>query len=248
MAIEPQKIYAVWLRETKRFLNSKSRIAGSLGMPLFFLVALGAGFGSVMPGYQLFIVPGIIGMTLLFNSIMTGVSVIWDREFGFLKEMLVAPTSRTNIVIGKALGGATTAILQGIIIMLLGFLFIGLPFLGIKNLILTFLTMLLISVTFVSLGIALASMIQEIETFQLVMNFVIMPIFFLSNALFPIQNMPSWLQTIANLNPMTYGVDALRNLLLGNSSFPLSIDITVLLIIPTILILAATYLFNRTSI
>jgi ABC-2 type transport system permease protein len=249
MLVEPLKIYAVWLRETKRFLNSRSRIVGSLGMPFFFLIALGIGFGSLMPGfnYQVFIAPGIIGMTLLFNSMFSGVSIIWDREFGFLKEMLVAPTSRINIVVGRVLGGATTAIIQGSIIMVLA-LFVGMPFPGVPSMLAAVFVMLLISSTFVALGVAFASVIREVETFQLIMNFIIMPIFFMSNALFPLDKMPSWMQSVANLNPLTYGVDALRNLLLGSSSHPLTTDLALLLVLPLIVIAVATLLFERTSI
>lgn len=250
MAIELDKIYWAWLREIKRFLNSKSRIIGSLGMPLVFLLAFGVGIGSLLgsSSYKVFIVPGIIGMTLLTNSISSGVSIIWDREFGFLKEMLVAPTSRTNIVIGRMFGGATTAVFQGLIIMVIGILLFGMAFTGVSNFLIAILVMLLMSSSFVALGIALASIIQEIETFQLVMNFLIMPLTFLSNAVFPLNQMPVWLQYVAYLNPLTYGVDALRGLLIGTSTISVTMDAAVLIIIPTVFILMATYLFDRTSI
>lgn len=249
MLIELDKIYAVWLRELKRFTNSKGRMIGSLGMPLLFMFALGSGISSLMPGlnYNLFIVPGIVGMTLLFNSMFSGVSIIWDREFGFLKEMLVTPTARINIVLGRILGGATSSVMQGIIILLLG-TFMGLSLPSPLNLLLAVCVMLLISALFVGVGIAIASLIREVETFQLIMNFFIMPLFFLSNALFPLDKMPGWLRGIASVNPLTYGIDALRDLLLGSGANPLMLNLGVLLAFVCVVVAAASYFFERTSI
>src|SRR3989338_8795811 len=249
VAIELDKIYAVWLREFKRFTNSKGRMVGSLGMPLLFMFALGGGMGSLLPGsnYGTFIVPGIVGMTLLFNSMFSGVSIIWDREFGFLKEMLVAPTDRLNIVLGRILGGATTSVLQGILILLLG-TFMGISLPAAPQLLLTVFVMTLIAASFVAVGIAFASVIREVETFQLVMNFVIMPLFFLSNALFPLDKMPGWLRVVASANPLSYGIDAMRDLLLNAGAYPLMLDLSVLFVFAAIVTIIASYLFGKTSI
>ena len=249
MLIELDKIYAVWLRELKRFTNSKGRMVGSLGMPLLFMIALGTGVGSLLPGfdYNLFIIPGIVGMTLLFNSMFSGVSIIWDREFGFLKEILAAPTSRANIVLGRILGGATTSVMQGILILLLSTL-VGMSLPAPLQFSAAIAIMLLIAASFVGVGIAVASVIREVETFQLIMNFVIMPLFFLSNALFPLDKMPSWLRIVADLNPLSYGIDALRGVLLNDAANTLLLNLSVLSGFCLLVIVAAIYLFNKTSI
>ena len=247
--IDISKVYAVWLREIKRFINSKSRIIGSLGMPFFFMIALGFGFGSMMPGsnYQVFIIPGIICMSLLFTSIFAGVSIIWDRDMGFLKEMLVAPTDRINLVIGRILGGATTATAQGIIIAILGIL-LGLPIPSLLNAIIALALMIATSSIFVAFGIAIASVVYEMETFQLIMNFVIMPLLFLSNAFFPAEKLPSWMQVISSANPLSYAVDSMRFLLIGQSSFSIISNVSVLAVFLAGFVLIAAYLFDRTSI
>ncbi|MBU0586655.1 ABC transporter permease [Candidatus Micrarchaeota archaeon] len=250
MGIEPSKVYAVWLREVKRYLNSKSRIVGSLGMPLLFLVALGGGLSAMMPesNYQGFILPGIIGMTLLFTSVFSGVSIIWDREFGFLKEMLAAPASRETIVIGRTLGGATTAIIQALLIMVLGIIFTGIAVPSFFNMIGIFAMMVILSCSLVAVGIAFASIIQEVETFQLIMNLLIMPLFFLSNALFPLDKMPDWMHLISQVNPISYAIDGLRILILGTGSFSLIYDFGISLFTLVVAIFAASYLFSKTSI
>jgi len=250
MGIELSKVYAVWLREVKRFTNSKSRMIGSLGQPLLFLVALGGGLSALVPtfNYQAFILPGILAMSLLFTSIFSGVSIIWDREFGFLKEMLVAPASRETIVIGRTLGGATTAILQGIVILALGILITGVPIPSIVHLGAMFVLMVAFSCFLVAVGIAIASLVQEVETFQLIMNLLIMPLFFLSNALFPMNQMPGWLSTLSQLNPISYAVDGLRLLLIGQGSFPLMLDVAVVGISLAASLGVASYLFSKTSI
>jgi ABC-2 type transport system permease protein len=250
MAIEISKVYAVWLREVKRFTNSKSRMIGSLGMPLLFLIALGGGFSAMVPGfnYQAFILPGILAMTILFTSVFSGVSIIWDREFGFLKEMLAAPASRETIVIGRTLGGATTAILQGTIILVLGIFVTGIPIPTIESLAAIFALMIIFSCFLVAIGIAFASVVQEVETFQLIMNLLIMPLFFLSNALFPIDKMPGWLRAVSVFNPISYAVDGLRGLLINASQFGIMFDFGVSIAALIISITVATYLFSKTSI
>lgn len=250
MAIELSKIYAVWLREVKRYTNSKARIISSLGMPLLFLAALGGGFSAMMPGfnYESFILPGILAMTLLFTSISSGVSIIWDREFGFLKEMLAAPASRQTLVIGRTLGGATTAIIQGMLILVLGFMITGTAIPSAQNMLGIFTLMVVLSSFLVAVGICFASLIQEVETFQLIMNLLVMPLFFLSNALFPVNKMPPWLQIISQANPISYAVDGLRILMIGAGSFSLGLDFGVSLAGLVMAVLAASYLFSKTAI
>lgn len=250
MAIEPSKVYAVWLREVKRYTNSKSRIVSSLGMPLLFLAALGGGFSALVPGfnYQGFILPGILAMTLLFTSIFSGVSIIWDREFGFLKEMLAAPASRQTLVLGRTLGGATTAIIQGLIILVLGTLLTGTAIPSIAHMLGILAFMVVLSCFLVAVGICVASLIQEAETFQLIMNLIIMPLFFFSNALFPIDKMPSWLQALSSVNPISYAVDGLRQLMIGTGTFSLWLDVGVSVGGLIISLAAASYLFSKTSI
>lgn len=250
MAFEAAKIYAVWLREVKRYTNSRLRMVSSLGMPLLFLVALGGGFSALVPGfnYQSFILPGILAMTLLFTSVFAGVSIIWDREFGFLKEMLAAPATRQTLVIGRTLGGATTAIIQGLMILVLGLAFTGTPVPPVANLLGILALMVVMSSSLVAFGIAIASVVQEVETFQLIMNLIIMPLIFLSNALFPVDKMPAWLQAVSSVNPISYSVDGLRILMIGTGSFSLGLDLAVTLIGLVAAISAASYLFSRTSI
>ncbi len=250
MAFEPGKIYAVWLREVKRFTNSKARIVSSLGQPILFLVALGGGLSAMLPGfnYLAFILPGIMAMTVMFTSIFSGVSIIWDREFGFLKEMLAAPTSRETIVLGRILGGATTAVFQGTVMFILGMLFTGVPIPPLMGIIGIFVLMTIFSCYLVAAGIAIASVVQEVETFQLLMNFLVMPLFFLSSALFPINQMPSWLQDISGLNPVSYAVDGMRGMLIGTSTFTIAYDFGVSLAVLLVAFLAASYFFNKTSI
>lgn len=253
MAIEPIKIYAVWLREVKRFVNSKSRMVGSLAMPLLFLVALGGGFSNLiaLPGgesYGSFLLPGIVAMTIIFTSIFSGVSIIWDREFGFLKEMLASPTARENIVLGRTLGGATTAVLQGLLIVVLGLLITGTALPPAINIFGAFVFMTLLSCFLVAVGIAIASVVQEVETFQLIMNLIVMPLFFLSNALIPLDKMPWWLQDISRLNPISYAVDGLRELMIGKGTLGLPLDFSVCVIGFFVALAVSTYLFSKTSI
>jgi ABC-2 type transport system permease protein len=213
-------VYTIWLRNVKRYLRSRSRIIGSLGMPLFFLVILGFGLNSVVKGphmgrgYVGFIVPGIVSMSVLFTSMFSGIQIIWDKQFGFLKETLVAPVSRLEIMLGQTLGGATAAVIQGFIILVLS-LFMGLEPAGPAGFAVALGFMILIGVAFTALGIAMASRMEDMHGFQLIMNFVIFPIFGLSGALFPIESLPVWLRSLTLLDPLTYGVEGVRYGLLG---------------------------------
>jgi len=226
-----QTVYTMWLREMIRFSRSKSRIIGALATPLFFLVILGAGFSSSY-GRSFntsFLAPGLIGMSVLFASLMGGVSIIWDREFGFLKEILIAPVSRFFVSLGKAMGGVTTAMIQGILIMIIAWV-IGVRYVSIWGVLLSIAVMFISGIGFIGLGIAIASKIESHEGFQMVMSFLTMPLVLLSGAFFPIANLPAWLKTLIYANPLTYGVEALRWCLLGNSTIPISISIIILVL------------------
>ena len=247
-------IYTVWLREMIRYVRTRSRIVSSLAQPLLFLVIFGAGFSSSFrfPGlgtnYVNFLAPGIVCMTVLFTSIFSGMSVIFDKEFGFLKEILVAPVSRTSIVLGKSLGGTTTGIIQGTIILglstLIGVKFTsGLP-LGVSVL-LALLTLFLIGMGFVGLGIAVASRIESMEGFQMISNFLVLPIFFLSGAFFPVNNLPGWMTVLVRINPLAYGVDTMRYVVTGINEFPIMTDIGVMLGFFVVMMLAGAVLFRR---
>jgi len=244
-------IYILWKRQLIKYFRSKSRIIGSLGQPLLFLIALGFGFGPIYVkagggNYIQFLAPGIIAMSILFSSIFSGIEIIWDRQFGFLKETLVAPVSRFKIMIGRTLGGATVALLQGTIVLVIT-LFVGFR----SNLMLlpfAFIFMALISMLFTALGTAIASMLEDMQGFQLIMNFLIMPIFFLSGALFPLQGLPKAISIITLINPLTYGVDGLRGTLANLSSFGLFNDFAVLTIIAVVLLWVGSYLFSKIQV
>lgn len=245
-------IYILWLRQLKRYFRSKSRMIGSLGQPLLFLVALGYGFGPIYAkagggDYIQFLVPGIICMGILFTSVFMGIEIIWDRQFGFLKETLVAPVPRFYIMLGRTLGGATLATAQGVIIFLIALL-IGFRPENLAMLPLAFLFMFMIAVLFTALGTALASRMEDMHGFQLITNFLIMPIFFLSGALFPLQNLPPSITLIAKMDPLSYGVDGLRGSLLGLSHFGLSVDLFALGALALIVLAIGSYLFSKIQI
>ncbi len=242
-------VYILWLRQLKRYVRSRTRIAASLAQPLLFLFALGFGFGPIFQkaghgNYIQFISPGVIGMTVLFNSMFSGIELIWDRQFGFLKETLVAPVSRLSIMIGRTLGGATTALIQGTIVMgvciLAGF--------RVQNpglLPVAILFMALIATTFTALGTGIASLLTDFQGFQLVMNLLVMPCFFLSGALFPLGDAPLPLRIVAGIDPLSFGVDGLRTALIGVAHFGISTDLVVLSIFTTMFLGFGGYLFSR---
>jgi ABC-2 type transport system permease protein len=242
-------IYILWLRQLKRYFRSKSRIVGSLGQPLLFLLAMGFGFGPVFKragqgNYMEFLAPGIIGMSIIFTSIFSGMEIIWDRQFGFLKETLVAPVSRMNIMIGRTLGGATVATLQGIIVLLIA-LAPGFRPANWALVPVAVIAMALTALLFTALGTAIASLLSDMQGFQLIMNFLVMPLFFLSGALFPLQGVPGALAAIARFNPLSYGVDALRGLLTGVTHYGLLPDFGVLAGVTLLFLLAGSYFFSR---
>lgn len=245
-------IYILWLRQIKRYLRSKARIVGSLGQPLLFLVALGFGLGPTFQNagegnYIQFLVPGMVAMGILFTSIFSGIEVIWDRKFGFLKETLVAPVPRFQIMLGRTLGGATVASLQGLLIFILSFL-IGFRPVSWWYLPIALVFMFLISLLFTALGTAIASILEDMQGFQLIVNFLIMPLFFLSGALFPIHNLPKVLAIIITVNPLSYGVDGLRGALSSASYFGYSLDLLVLSTVTLLFLLLGSYLFGKTEV
>ncbi len=244
-------IYILWLRQIKRYFRSRSRMIGSLGQPILFLVALGFGFGSVYSkagggNYIDFLAPGIIAMGILFTAIFSGIEIIWDRQFGFLKETLVAPVSRISIMIGRTLGGATVALFQGVLVLIIS-LFIGFhPILaGIPGAILF---MLGIALVFTALGTGIASVLEDMQGFQLIMNFVVMPVFFLSGALFPLDTAPEALKVVAYLNPLAYGIDGLRGTLSNAAQFGLWTDTIVLSCIIIVFISVGAWLFSKIEV
>lgn len=223
-------IYIIWYRDVLRYSRDRLRLLASLAQPLLFLLVFGTGLSASLRGiggglgggpsinYVQFIYPGIIGMAVLFTSIFSAMSIVWDREFGFLKEVLVAPIDRSAIAIGKALGGSTQAMVQGLILLVLA------PIVGVT---LTPLAVLeLIPLIFVlafgltTLGVVLAAGIKSMQGFQAIINFLMMPIFFLSGALFPLSNLPWWMTALTRIDPAAYGIDPIRRVILGASGVP----------------------------
>ena len=245
-------IYILWLRQIKRYLRSKSRMIGSLGQPILFLVALGYGFGPTFQkagqgDYIEFLAPGIIAMSILFTAIFSGIELIWDRQFGFLKETLVAPVSRLNIMIGRTLGGATVAFFQGVIVLIIS-MFIGFKITNWLAFPLALLVMFLIALLFTALGTAIASRLEDMHGFQLIMNFLVMPLFFLSGALFPLQGLSGKILAVTKFNPLSYGVDALRGFLSNDSFFSLPLDIFILFACTLVCLFIGTFLFSKTEV
>lgn len=241
-------IYIIWLRELKKFIRDRSRLVSSIAQPLIWLLLIGTGFGATFGKvgdlqYIQFMFPGILVMTLLFSSMFSAISIIWDREFGFLKEMLVAPIRRTSIAIGKAIGGASRSTIQGVIILIFS------PLIGINMTIQKFLLivplMFFIAFTISGIGIIIAARMESFEGFNLIVNFVIMPMFLLSGAIFPISNLPPWLSTVVNINPLSYGVDIMRWVMTGISERSPALDLTVLSLICVLTTTISVYLFSK---
>ena len=245
-------IYVLWLRQLKRFLRVRSRIVASVGQPLLYLLGLGYGLGPVfqkagLGSYLQFIAPGVIAMTVLFTSIFSGIELIWDRQFGFLKETLVAPVPRIQVMLGRTLGGATVAVIQGLLVAVVAFI-AGFRAVDLKALPLALVFMLLIACLFAALGTAIGSSIQNIQGFQLIMNFLVMPIFFLSGALYPLSNLPVVMTAITSLDPLAYGVDGLRTTLIGMSHFSLATDGAVLVVVAAVFLAIGSHLFSKIEV
>ncbi len=242
-------VYILWLRQLKRYVRSRARMIGSLGQPLLFLVALGFGFGPIYQqagegNYIQFLAPGVIAMSILFTAMFTGIEVIWDRQFGFLKETLAAPVSRFEIMVGRTLGGATVAVLQGIIVLAMTFL-VGFRIANFGWLSIGLVFMVLIGLFFTGLGTAIASKLEDMQGFQLIMNFLIMPIFFLSGALFPLTGLPRVMEIITRVNPLAYGVDGMRGALSGQAHFGMGLDLLVLGVVTIVVLWIGSRLFAR---
>ncbi len=243
-------IYILCLRQLKHYWRSKSRLIGSLGQPLLFLIAFGFGIGPMYSranggaSYMDFLAPGIVSMSILFTAVFSGLEVIWDRKFGFLKETLVAPISRTEIMIGKTMGGAAIAMVQGLIVLSLTYVLgFRIPNLGSLGLGLIFMS--LIAIFFSGLGLAIASTMKDLQGFQLIMNFLIMPLFFLSGAIFPIENLPPAILFISMIDPLTYGVDGLRGVTTGQSIFGVYNDLEIIAVLSALICAIGTVLFSR---
>lgn len=253
-------IYTLWQRDLIRFTRDRARMLGSLGQPILFLLLFGAGFSPAMGelaegdlNYTQFLFPGILAMTVLFTAVYSSVSIVWDREFGFLKEVMVAPVSRTAVALGKIAGGSSIALLQGFIILLLAPV-IGLRLTALQTVSLVGL-LLLLALMMTSLGLLLAARQRSMEGFHMIMNFVLLPMFFLSGAFFPLGGVPVWMHFLAILDPVTYGVDPLRGVVLRASlpatavaevtRYPVLVNVAVMLAFSLAFVVPGVWLFQR---
>jgi ABC-2 type transport system permease protein len=249
-------VYVIWFRELKKYFRERTRLAAMLGQPLLYLLIMGQGLRTIFQlniegfDYLSFMYPGVVAMTILFTSMFASVSIIWDREFGFLKEVLVAPVPRSAIAVGKALGGSTTALLQGTILLILA------PLAGLTlsaNAVIQILPLLfLLAFAITSFGTMVAAHTESMEGFHMIMNFIIVPLFLLSGAFFPIGTAPEWMQALMKLNPVAYGVDALRNIMFTDSPakdfivyYPLAYDVLVLIVFSAVMVTLSMLAFNR---
>jgi ABC-2 type transport system permease protein len=245
-------IYILWLRQIKRHFRSVPRVVGSLGQPLLFLVSLGYGFGSVFQqagqgNYINFLAPGIIAMSIIFSAIFSGMEIIWDKQFGFLKETLVAPIPRINIMVGRTLGGATVSTMQGTIVLLISVI-AGFRFTHWSILPISIAVMFLIAMLFTALGTLIASTLADMQGFQMIVNFLVMPLFFLSGALFPLEGLPWAMEVIAKINPLTYGVDLLRGLLIAANHFSLGLDLAIMAGVTMLFMVLGGYFFSKIQV
>jgi len=245
-------IYILWLREVKRYSRSRAQVIASLGQPLLYLLALGFGLGPVFEkagqgSYLQFVAPGVIGMSVLFSSIFSGIGLLWDRQFGFLKETLVAPVPRLYIMIGRTFGGATVSMIQGTLVIVIC-LIAGFRPQHLSSLPMAVLFMTLIAIVFAALGTTIGSRLQNMQGFQLIMNFLVMPIFFLSGALFPLANLPVVLSVLTKIDPLTYGIDGLRAVLINSAHFGLGLDVLVLAIASVLFLAMGARAFSRIQI
>jgi ABC-2 type transport system permease protein len=245
-------VYILWLRQFKRYIRSPARLVASLAQPMMFLIALGFGLGSIFAragqgSYIQFLVPGIVAMSIIFSSIFSGMEMLWDRQFGFFKETLVAPVPRFAIMLGRVAGGATTAMIQGAIVLIISTAFGFRPhsWLVVPE---AFAVMLLISLLFSAFGMVVGSKMSDMQAFPLIMNFIVMPLFFLSGAMFPLHGLPTPLLIVATADPLSYGVDALRQLLIGAGHFGFGLDIAVLSGLTLALLFLGSYFFSRMEV
>lgn len=246
-------IYVVVARELIKFSRERGRLIAAFARPLIWLFLVGGGMSRVVTPdmgipYMQFIFPGILGMTILFSSIFSSISIIWDKEFGFMKEMLVAPISRFSLVVGKALSGTAVSTLQAFVILLL-FPVVGLK-LGVLQILLILGITMLLSFCISALGILIASFYENFESFSVIMNFIVMPMFFLSGAMYPVSLLPHVLGLFTRINPLTYGIDALKYMIfperkLLTHDFPLSLDIAVIVVASVVFVALAGYVFEK---
>ncbi|HEY3039684.1 MAG TPA: ABC transporter permease [Pyrinomonadaceae bacterium] len=245
-------IYILWLREVKKYLRSRTQIFASLGSPIMYLGVLGFGLGPIFRkagegSYLQFMAPGVIGMTVLFTSMFSGIALLWDRQFGFLKETLVAPVPRIFIMMGRTLGSATVSIIQGLLIFVMCFV-AGFRPVSFSVVPLAILFMAMIAINFAALGTVIGSSLKDMQGFQLVMNFLVMPIFFLSGALYPLSNLPKALALLTRIDPLTYGVDGVRTVLTGVTHFGIAADAAVLVGVAILLLSAGAWRFSKIEI
>jgi len=242
-------IYALWLRELKRYLRSKSQVAVSLVQPAFFLFAFGQGFGPVFQqaghgSYLQFLAPGVIGMTVLLSAVLSGIAILWDRQFGFLKAILVAPVPRVYVMMGRTLGGATVGLIQGLLIFLVCFA-AGFRVQRVADILPSCGIITMIALAFAALGTAMGSVIKDMQGFQVIVNCLLMPMTFLSGAFYPLSHLSKVLSVIALLNPVSYGIDALRGTMVGLRHFNLLSDVLFLSGMAATFLVAGAYLFSR---
>ncbi|HUH62903.1 MAG TPA: ABC transporter permease [Terracidiphilus sp.] len=245
-------IYILWLRELKRYTRSRAQIVASLGQPLLYLLVLGFGLGPVFQragngSYFQFIAPGVVGMSVLFSSIFSGLGILWDRQFGFLKETMVAPVPRIQIMIGRTLGGSTVAVMQGLLVTLVCVL-AGFRPVNYFTLPLALGFMVLIALLFAALGMAIGSGLEDMQGFQLIMNFLVMPIYFLSGALFPLSDQKLPMRIATGIDPLSYGIDGMRTFLLGRTVFGAFTDLLVMAVVGSILMVFGAWRFTKIEI
>jgi ABC-2 type transport system permease protein len=252
-------VYTIWYRDVLRFLRDRTRIVSSLGQPLFFLVIFGNGLAPAMTAgmgnvdFRSFLFPGIVSMAVLFTAVFSAVSIVWDREFGFLKEVLVAPVPRSAVALGKVAGGSTTAMFQGVLLLVLA------PLVRVHLTPSQWITlvamMLLLAATMTSFGILIAARMRSMEGFHMMMNFLLMPMFFLSGAFFPLRDVPLWMAWLAKVDPVTYGVDAFRQVILQRTVpefvlrlltlHPLEVNLALLVAYWLLFLFPAVWMFAR---
>ncbi len=242
-------IYILWLRQVKRFFRAKSRIVGAVGQPLLFLLALGYGLGAVYQragqgNYLEFLVPGIMAQTVLFSAMFYGAMIMFDKQFGFLKETLVAPVSRLRIMLGGALGGATTAVIQGMLVFFIS-LVIGFRPQNWLAVLTTLVILSLLAISIACFSSGIGSFVEDMQGFQAINQFLVFPLYFLSGALYPLDHVPAWLRIVAEFNPMSYAVDAMRDTLIGQTHFGLAKDFIVLLVTTIVLMGFGAYRFRH---
>jgi ABC-2 type transport system permease protein len=248
LPLDPEGIAMIWQRDMVRLWRQRTRLLGAVARALVWLFALGFGLrgslGSIAGfSYEQFVFPGVIAMTVIFSGLQSAISIVTDREFGFLKEVTVAPTPRTTLVIGKCLGGASSSTLQALIIMIFApFAAVTLtPLNVLETIIATFVTALAIS----SLGVVIAMWITDFENFGTIQNFITLPLYMFSGAIFPTKSVPAWLSVILRINPLTYGVNAIRGVLLGYNIADVPFNLIVLLLFTIVMVIIAVFMSMR---